>query len=243
MADVLAVDRWRALVLGAGTPTGRAVAVALASAGADVAVASATTDGEEIMAARRTRRAVEAFGRKAAEYALDITLGQNVQVSTRQVAKELGGLNVLVTALSYPLRQAAERTSDSEWTRTIALNLGGVFFACRSAAREMAAGGGAIVAVTPSLEDAGVDGSSAYAAAQAGVVGLMRALAREYAGRGIRVYAVRTQPAGLTQREPPPELTAADLGVQDEIGAVCLGLVRDSSGVATGRLIGVSRPA
>jgi len=216
--------------------------VALAGAGADLGLASATTDGEEVMAVRRTRRAVEAAGARAVEYAFDTTLGQNVQVSTRQVAKELGGLDLLVTAQSYPLRQAAERTSDSEWARTVALNLGGVFFACRAAAREMA-GGGAIISVIPWLDEQAMAGAAVYTAAAYGVLGLTRALAAEYAERRIRVYAIATS-------EPVPDeaglhrwLRAVDLGVEDEIGAVCVHLARDGSAEAAGRLINVSAPA
>jgi len=229
-------------VLGAGSPAGRAIALALAGAGSDLAVASATTDGEEVMAVRRTRRAVEAAGARAVEYAFDTTLGQNVQVSTRQVTKELGGLNILVTAQSYPMRQPAERTSDSEWARSVALNLGGVFFACRAAAREMA-GGGTIISVIPWPDEQAMAGAAAYTAAAYGVLGLTRALAAEYAARGIRVYA-------LTTSEPANDgpglhrwLRAADLGLEDEIGAVCVHLTRGGSAEAAGRLISVAAPA
>jgi len=130
-----------ALVIGAGTPAGSIIAAGLAAAGADVAVASATTEGEEVMAVRRTRRTVVAFGRRSAEYAFDTTLGQNVLVSTRQVSKEMGGLDLLVNAQDAPSPAAAERITDSDWSRTLALNLSGVFFACRAAVREMTAGG------------------------------------------------------------------------------------------------------
>src|SRR5579875_1660475 len=129
-----------ALVIGAGTPAGSIIAAGLAAAGADVAVASATTEGEEVMAVRRTRRTVVAFGRRSAEYAFDTTLGQNVLVSTRQVSKEMGGLDLLVNAQDAPSPAAAERITDSDWSRTLALNLSGVFFACRAAVREMTAG-------------------------------------------------------------------------------------------------------
>jgi NAD(P)-dependent dehydrogenase (short-subunit alcohol dehydrogenase family) len=230
----------RALVIGAGTPAGRVIAIALATAGSAVAVASATTDGEDVMAARRTRRAVEALGQRAAEYAFDITLGQNVQVSTRQVAKELGGLDILVTAHGYPLRQPIERTSDSEWTRTLALNLGGVFFACRAAVREMTNAGGVIINVISALDATALSGAAAQAAAVYGVCGLTRALALECAGRSIRVYAV--SPISSASPDPLPMLRPAEISAEDDIGALCVTLAGDTDGRASGRLIGVSAP-
>src|SRR5215213_4196109 len=125
------------LVLGAGSAAGRVIAVALAAAGADVAVASSSLDGDEVMACRRTRRAIEKLGRRSAEYAFDVTLGQNVTVSTRQVAKEMGGLDVLVWAVHSSTIGPTEKVSDAEWSRQLAINLSGAFYACRAALREM----------------------------------------------------------------------------------------------------------
>jgi NAD(P)-dependent dehydrogenase (short-subunit alcohol dehydrogenase family) len=180
----------RALVIGAGTEAGRAIALALADAGADVAVAAATIDGEEVMAVRRTRRAVVGLGRRSAEYAFDISLGQNVQVSTRQVSKELGGLDLLVNAQEAVIQAPADRMSDSDWSRALTLNLSGAFFACRAAAREMSATGGSIVNVL--REAGGLEQAAAFAAAQAGLLALTQALAVELRERNIRVNAIVT---------------------------------------------------
>jgi NAD(P)-dependent dehydrogenase (short-subunit alcohol dehydrogenase family) len=208
----------KALVIGAGTPVGRSIALALAESGADVAVAAATLDGDEVMAVRRTRRAVAALGRQTAEYAFDTSLGQNVQVSTRQVAKELGGLDVLVNAQDVFIQAKAERTSDSDWGRILAINLNGVFFACRAALREMSDSGGAIVNVVSAPPIDAVAPAAAYLAAKAGVAGLSRALAAEAAASGVRVNAIELRsvvPAnGASSQEPPaPEAQAATLAV------------------------------
>lgn len=183
----------KALVLGAGTPAGRRIAVALAEAGADVAVASASLDGDEVMACRRTRRAVEALGRRSAEYAFDVTLGQNVQVSTRQVAKELGGLDVLVWAVRAPSeKKAADKITDAEWTRALSVNLSGAFFACRAALREMlAAGGGRIVLVVGDSVFRDVqEFDTAVTTAEFGLSGLKLVLSREFEGRGITANVI-----------------------------------------------------
>lgn len=214
----------KALVIGAGTAPGRAIAVALAGAGMDIAVASATIDGEEIMAVRRTKRTVAGFGVQTAEYAFDTTLGQNVQVSTRQVAKELGGLNVLVNAQSSLVASAAERMSDSEWGRALALNLSGVFFACRSALREFGDQGGAILNVIERQTEPPSPGAAAVAAARSGVIGLTRALAAEFAGRGVRVNALEVAP-----------------GAEEQAADLALFLASSEAGL-TGQLLRADRP-
>jgi NAD(P)-dependent dehydrogenase (short-subunit alcohol dehydrogenase family) len=217
----------RALVIGAGNPAGRGIALALAGAGMDVALASATVEGDEVMAVRRTKRTLADFGRRVPEYAFDTTLGQNVQVSTRQVAKELGGLELLVNAQGANAPGAAAaatsgRMSDSDWGRALALHLNGVFFACRAALREMEGRGGAIINVVPlPLEVAG--SMAAIEAAAAGVIGLTRGLAREFRDRGVRVNAIQLRPgaqdallasAGLLLASPACELTGQVLHLE-----------------------------
>jgi NAD(P)-dependent dehydrogenase (short-subunit alcohol dehydrogenase family) len=238
----------KALVLGAGTPAGHAIAVALAEAGADVAVASASIEGEEVMASRRTRRAIEALGRRSAEYAFDVTLGQNVQVSTRQVAKEMGGLDTLVYAVSSAVSRPLEKISDAEWTRSLAVNLSGAFFACRAAAREMAAaGGGRIILVTSNLGERGLSGASMLVTAHHGLIGLTRALAVELADRGVRVNAIA---AGWLEGTPgagePVEenllvryIPMRRLGRPEELGPLAVYLASDSSDYITGQVLHV----
>src|SRR5579883_490916 len=199
----------RALVLGAGTAAGRAAALALAQAGADVAVAAGSLDGDEVMAVRRVRRAIEAAGRRSAEYAFDLTLGQNVRVSTRQVAKEMGGLDLLVYAADAELRRPAEKTSDSEWTRVLNVNLSGAFYACRAALGEMHERGGRIVLLGSVLAEQGAAESAAYCAAKAGLGGLVRALAVETAERSITVNLIALGPALNGQLEAEWEALGA----------------------------------
>src|SRR5471032_1880975 len=87
----------KAMVVGAETPAGGAIARAYAEAGADVALCALTAD-EAVLKARQVKRDIEAMGRTALEYVMDVTLGKNVQVTTRQIAKELGGLDIVASA-------------------------------------------------------------------------------------------------------------------------------------------------
>src|SRR5262245_45840247 len=91
-----------ALVIGTANTLGAEIAVALAEAGADVAIASATLDGDEVMAAKRAAKAVEGLGRKSLSHGWDVTLPTNVQVGLRQVIREFGQPTILVFNADLP---------------------------------------------------------------------------------------------------------------------------------------------
>jgi len=229
----------RALVLGAGTPAGRVVALALAQAGADVAVAAGSIDGEEVMAVRRAKRAIEALGRRTAEYAFDITLGTNVRVSTRQVAKEMGGLDTLVYAADAYSRKPTEKLSDAEWSNILNVNLTGAFYACRAVLGEQSAGG-RIVVLSSVLGQRGAAESAAYCAARHGVTGLVRALAQEVGPRGITVNALalgwlQGQEAAAVSPFTPRDISDK-VGV---LGPLVVYLVSPAAAAVTGQVIAV----
>ena len=181
----------RALVVGAGSQLGRAIALALGEAGADVAVATLTTDAEEAFAIKRTSRRLAELGRRSPQQSIDASNPTAVQVMMRQVTKELGGLHILVNCHDRYLEKTVAQTSDADWSQTLAVNLSAVFYACRSAIRELSRGsGGSIINVTSLLGLRGQSGTAAYAAAKGGVIQLTRALAQECAGQEIRVNAI-----------------------------------------------------
>jgi len=92
----------RALVLGAETEIGRAIASALAAAGADVAAVASTTDAEAAFAVQRLARRLAAPGGRALAQAIDATNEAALRVMTRQVSKELGGLDAFIFDLDAP---------------------------------------------------------------------------------------------------------------------------------------------
>lgn len=200
------------------------------------------------MACRRTRRAVVAEGRRSAEYAFDVTLGQNVQVSTRQVAKELGGLDIMVYAVSTALDRPAEKITDAEWSKSLAINLSGAFYACRAAAREMLGQAwGRIILVSSALGERGMANAAMLAAAHHGLIGLTRSLAVEWADRGVRVNAIA---AGWLEGTPGTGDASDDnrlvryipmrrLGSGDDLGGLAVYLASDAADYITGQALHV----
>jgi NAD(P)-dependent dehydrogenase (short-subunit alcohol dehydrogenase family) len=238
----------RALVLGAGGAAGRAIALALGEAGASVTVSSTSNDGDEIMRVKRVQAELTKMGRTSSTVATDITLGAGVQVMVRQVAKALGGLDIMVNAPDLFLGKAAESTTDVEWNKVMQVNLAGTFHGCRSAAKEMLGQetGGRIINVTSVLGERAIAHAAAYCAAQAGVLNLTRALATEWGPRKITVNAIAAgwmeYSAAIGNPDPAANQTVRFVpmkraGTADELGPLAVYLASDSSGYISGQVM------
>jgi NAD(P)-dependent dehydrogenase (short-subunit alcohol dehydrogenase family) len=236
----------RALVMGAGSSVGRAIAVALAEAGADVAVSSVTQDGDEVSAVQTTAREIGGTGRRTLDQAVDATRGGGVRAMARRVAGELGGLDILVSAPDLFLGKPADRVSDVEWRKVLSVNLSATFYACRAAGREMLRQGyGRIINVTSGLGERGLANTAAYCAAHGGVFNLTRALAQEWGPHGITVNGIA--PAWMEDSpglgDPRPEtnrtvrfIAMRRAGRADEVGPLAVWLASDASSYVTGQI-------
>lgn len=246
--DAFDLSGKRALVIGAGGPAGRAIALSLGEAGADVTVSSATTDGDEVMRAKRVQQELAKMGRKSATVATDVTLGQGVQVMVRQVAKEMDGIDVLVNAPDLFLGKSAESTTDIEFNRIMQVNLAGTFHACRAVGKEMLkqGRGGRIINVASVLGERAIAQAAAYCAAQAGILNLTRALATEWGPQAITVNAIAQgwmeHTPAIGNPDPAANQTVRFVpmkraGKADELGPLAVYLASDSCGYISGQVM------
>ena len=236
----------RALVVGFSNPSGRAIALALAEAGADVAAASATLDGDEVMEAKRVGKAVAGLGRQTFSQGWDVTLPTNVTVGLKQLGKEFGQPNVLVFNADYPFARPIEKTSDADFARVQQINLNGAYYAARAFLRDFPAGEtGRIIFVNTIFAERGVENLTAYAAAKAGVIGISAALSQELGARHITSNCISTGWMDWTAGRGSDEIGENRLmrfipmrrfGKAEELGALAVLLASDAAGYLNGQV-------
>jgi len=176
-----------ALVTGASRGIGAATAHRLARDGFDVAVAYASRGD----AAKAVVGSIGALGRRAVPIRGDVSRPDECARIVVEAVEALGRLDVLVNNAGVYERALLDDTSPKAWDRRLAVNLHGAFYMAKAAVPEMKkAGGGRIVNVSTQLAFRGTSHGADYVAAKAGLVGLTRALALEFARDGILVNAV-----------------------------------------------------
>lgn len=179
-----------ALVTGAATGIGRAIAVALARAGARVAVNHLGRAAE----ARQVVKEIAAAGASAIEIEADVTKAARVERMAGKVRDALGPIDILVNNAGVILEKPFLETSEEDWDFVLNADLKGVFLCSRAVLPAMAErGAGTVVNIASELGFLGREHYAAYCAAKAGVIGLTRAMAREFAP-AIRVNAIAPGP-------------------------------------------------
>ena len=184
--DSFRLDGKVALVTGAGRGLGQAMAVGLAEAGADIA-------GLDIISCEETQAQVEALERRFLSVECDLreaTIAHLNEV-VKQVVRELGRLDILVNNAGIIRREPALEFSEQYWDDVLQINLKALFFLSQAAARVMdGQGEGKIINIASMLSFQGGILVPSYTAAKSGVAGLTRALANEWAEKGINVNAI-----------------------------------------------------
>ena len=177
-----------AVVTGGSRGIGRACALRLAEAGCDVAVLYAGNDE----AARETVEAIEALGRRARAWKCDVANAEECAAVCKEVASELGCVDVLVNNAGVTRDNLLGRIKDDDFDRVIDVNLKGAFNMVKALYRTWLRnkGTGRIVNVSSVVGLMGNAGQANYAASKAGLIGLTKSIARELAPRGVTCNAV-----------------------------------------------------
>jgi 3-oxoacyl-[acyl-carrier protein] reductase len=223
-----------AIVTGAGSGIGAAVARALGAAGVSVMAVDINPDHAD-----DTADAITSAGGKAIPWQADVSNRFQVGSMIESARDAFGRVGILVNAAGVVKRGAFSTLDEWDWRRVLDVNLTGTFFCCQLMGRVMAEeGGGAILnlASTVGISATLPDGVS-YAASKAGIIGLTRQAARELASRGVRVNALAL--AGIDGEPPELAVTAplSEVAALDDAAQTALFLCSDAARIITGQVI------
>ena len=178
-----------AIVTGAGSGLGRAVAARIAAEGGAVACLDLAPEAVE-----QTVADVGAGGRARA-YQVDVSDPKSVRTAVDSAAHDLGRPSVVVTCAGIGKFAHATDMAFEDWSRIIGVNLTGTFLVVQAALPHLLDGGGSIVTIASNAGLQGVPYGAAYCASKGGVVQLTRSLAAEFLARGVRANCVA--PGGI----------------------------------------------
>lgn len=236
-----------AVVTGASSGLGAFFAQVLARAGADVVAAARRQDMLDTVAA-----AVLAEGRRCVAVPTDVTVPAQCAALVDAAVGELGAVHILINNAGAGYARRSERDDPAQAARLLEVNLLGAYQVAITVGRAMIAGeGGAIVNVSSALAHTTTETpQAAYSASKAGLLGMTRDLARQWARHGIRVNALAP---GFFQSEMTAPLLSHDsgaesvravtalgrIGLLDELAGPLLLLASDAGSYITGTTLGV----
>mgnify|MGYP000028110439 FL=1 len=233
-----------ALVTGANTGIGQAIAVALSKAGADVAVAGRSAPTE-------TLALIEANGRKAVNITADLSSIEPVARVVDETLAAFGRLDILVNNAGIIRRNDAVDFTEEDWDAVIDTNLKTLFFLSQAVAKGMISqGSGKIINIASMLTFQGGIRVPSYTASKSGVGGLTKAMANEWAAKGINVNAIapgyiETNNTAALQadenrnRQIVERIPAGRWGKAEDIGGAAVFLASSAADYVNGHILAV----
>jgi len=245
--DLFRLTGRTALVTGGGRGLGRVIADTLAEAGATVCITSRSL--ESAVAAAAESQA--ATGGRVMGIAGEVTNGDAVSRLADSVRQQLGHVDILVNNAGVNIRGAAGDLSESDWDTVIDTNLKGLFLVSRAFGPAMCERRwGRVINLSSMLGSIAIAGRAPYAASKAGVLGLTRVLALEWAAAGVTVNAICPGPFATDMnkqllndpakyKEFVQKLPLGRWGELHEIKGIALFLASDASSFMTGASLAI----
>ena len=238
-----------AFVTGGASGIGLSICEHLARAGHNVVVADYNGDGAEAAA-----KAIRENGGQAMAVTVDVSDRAQIDKAVDAARGEFGPVGILVTSAAVSRKEPFEQMSAESWEQIISVNLTGTFHCVQAVIGDMtAAGWGRVVMISSSSAQRGAPGMTHYAASKGGVIAFGKALALEFAKRGVTVNniapSVVETPMVAQQRAvgavPSYEKMAAGvpvgrMGTGDDIAAACMYLVSEEASYFTGQTVSVN---
>ncbi len=233
-----------ALVTGANTGIGQAIALALAGTGANIAAAGRSPASETVAQAR-------ALGRKAENITADLSGITAVQPLVDSVLADFGRIDILVNNAGIIRRADAVDFTEEDWDAVMDTNLKTLFFLCQAAGRHMIArGSGKIINIASMLTFQGGIRVPSYTASKSGVGGLTKLLANEWASKGVQVNAIAPgyiatnntaalQTDETRNRDILARIPAARWGDPADLGGAAVFLASSASNYVQGHILAV----
>lgn len=233
-----------ALVTGGGRGIGREIALTLAQAGANVAISDI-----DLATARNTAAEIESLGKKSLAIAGDVSKSADVEAMFQSFMSTFEKIDILVNNAGITRDGLLIRMKDEDWDAVLNVNLKSAFLCCREAAKVMMkARSGKIINIASVVGVIGNAGQANYSASKAGLIGLTKTLAREFASRSISVNAVAP---GFIKTAMTDKLSEADkaklttqipmqkLGMPQDVANTVLFLSSSLADYMTGQVLSV----
>lgn len=235
-----------AVVTGGSRGIGRAICIRLASMGALVYINYVSRSS----AAEETRKIIQKAGDKAEIICFDVALSEDVTNAFKTILADTGSIDILVNNAGITRDGLMARMKESDWDEVMNTNLKGAFLCAKAASKAMMKKKwGRIINISSVSGIAGNPGQANYSAAKAGLIGLTKSMAREYASRNITVNSVapgyiKTEMTDLldekAQEQLKRDIPLAVLGTTEDVAGAVAYLASEDGRYITGQTLHIN---
>ena len=230
---------------GAAQGIGKAVAMLLAQRGADIILSDINLEKAE-----ETSKEIATLGPRAMAIRANVAVVEEVETMVQSIIERFGQIHILVNNAGIARDKLLLRMTEEDWDLVLDINLKGTFNCTKAVIRYMSKQRyGKIVNIASVVGEMGNAGQANYSASKAGVIGLTKTVAREFASRGINVNAIAPGYIVTPMTEVLPEKAKEDLkrmipmerlGQPEDVAQAALFLVSEASNYITGQVINVN---